>query len=462
MGAALPRTILDIAQDLRERSVSAAELLDDVLSRADRLDEQLHVYATRFDEAARAAAAAADADFAAGVDRGPLQGVPVAVKDMILTKEAPTRAGSDVQNPAWRRRIDAPVVSRLRAAGAVLVGKTTTAELAFGVPDTAYLERETRNPWDSQRWAGGSSAGSAAGLAPEMFFGSVGTDTGGSIRIPAAYCGVVGLRPTLARLSCEGVIPLARSLDVVGPLARTATDVAVLLQAMDAPGVDSRTDLHDALRHPIRGLRIGVARTNHTDRPLAQTNVVARFEDAVSELAGMGAIVSEVTLPDYAAGVNAVLVTMLGEACAEHLPELRQQWNDFAPATRRSMSSGLLLRATDLAAAQRVISIIRRKVARLYRSLDAIVCLATVSVAPVLGALSLEDLTESICTDYWSAVGNPVLCVPIGFDDDGMPVGMQIAGRPTDEATIVRVGDAYQQETGWHLSLPPVLVAESE
>ena len=452
--AQVPLTISEAASELRRRTVSATELVEAALSQADRLDDDLHVYATRFDETARTAAAKADNDLAAGIDRGPLQGVPVGIKDMILTKEAPTLAGSAVRNPAWQRRIDARAVARLRSVGAVIIGKTTTAELAIGVPDAAYLSRETRNPWNHSRWAGGSSAGSAAGVAAQMFFGALGTDTGGSIRIPAAYCGVVGLRPTLRQGAQRGVISLARSLDVVGPLGRSAADVALILQAMTGGDRTGNRDFSAGLGSSLNGLRIGVARADHLDRPLVQADVVARFEEAVAELHRAGATVRDIELPHYEAGVSAVLVTILAEACAEHRQQLREQWQMFAPATRRSLSNGLLLTAADLVAAQRVRSTVRRDVAQLYRDVDLIVSPTTLSTAPQLEALSLEELTQSICTDYWSAVGNPVLSLPIGFSAEGMPIGMQIAGRRLDEATVIRAADAYQRLTDWHLQVP--------
>jgi aspartyl-tRNA(Asn)/glutamyl-tRNA(Gln) amidotransferase subunit A len=381
----------------------------------------------------------------------------VGIKDMILTREAPTRAGSDVRSTAWQRRHDAGVVAGLRAAGAVITGKTTTAELAIGMPDAAYLHRETRNPWDTDRWAGGSSAGSGAGVAAGMFLAGVGTDTGGSIRIPAAFCGVAGLRPTFRRLPRDGVVPLARSFDVVGPLGRAASDIALLMQAMAGAGRGAQASYSAGLGRSIGGLRVGVVRAQHTDRPRTGADVAARFEDAVAELEQAGAVVREIELPRYDEGVDAVLVTILAEASAEYRQELSRQWNSFAPATRHSLSNGLRLSAADLVAAHRAIDVVRRQVSRLYRSLDVIVCLTTVCVAPRLEAIGLDELTESICTDYWSAVGNPVLSVPIGFSDDRMPIGMQIAGRRLDEVTVIQAADAYQRLTDWHLRMPVIV-----
>jgi aspartyl-tRNA(Asn)/glutamyl-tRNA(Gln) amidotransferase subunit A len=216
----------------------------------------------------------------------------------------------------------------------------------------------------------------------------------------------------------------------------------------------SNRDFSAELGLSLNGLRIGVARADHLDRPLVQADVVARFEEAVAEFHRAGATVHDIELPHYEAGVSAVLVTILAEACTEHRQQLREQWQMFAPATRRSLSNGLLLTAADLVAAQRVRNIVRRDVTLLYRDVDLIVSPTTLSTAPKLEALSLEELTQSICTDYWSAVGNPVLSLPIGFSAEGMPIGMQIAGRQLDEATVIRAADAYQRLTDWHLQVP--------
>lgn len=439
---------------------SAVELLAEVTRRADRLDGTLNVYATRFDEAAQRAAADADRDLAAGVDRGPLHGIPIGVKDVIFTREGPTLGGTDVVNPAWRVLVDASAVSRLRDAGAVITGKTTTAELAVGTPETDRLDRESRNPWDADRWAGGSSAGSGAGVAAGTFLAGIGTDTGGSIRLPAAYCGIVGLRPTLGFVARGGTIALSPSFDVVGPLTRTAADAAAVLQALAGP--DCAADLSSGVGRPLRGVRVGVERKLHSGHRDAIPELAGRFDAAVDELERAGAVVREVELPVYDPCVSAVLVTLFAEGFAEHAEQLREQWEAFGVSTRRTLAQGALLSAADYAIAQKVCRAARRQVLRLYSDVDVIICATAIADAPQLAGLDLNDLTAAIRTDYWSVVGNPVISVPIGFSDRGMPLGMQIAGRPSDDATVLGVADAYQRLTGWHEHVPPMVSEERD
>jgi aspartyl-tRNA(Asn)/glutamyl-tRNA(Gln) amidotransferase subunit A len=425
------------------------------------------VYVERFGETAHRAAADADREFAAGIDRGPLHGIPIGIKDIIFTREAPTRAGSDVRNVSWETLLDATVVARLRDAGAVITGKTTTAELAVGTPEVDRLDRECRNPWDTARWAGGSSAGSSAGIAAGMFLAGIGTDTGGSVRLPAAYCGITGLRPTFGLVSRAGTIPLAPSLDVIGPLTRTAYDAAVVLQAL--AGADPRDpftvtgpvpDFSRDIGRPLHGLRVGAVRVHHSHHADAIPELVDRFDEAVGELQRAGAVVAEVELPHYEPCVSAVLVTIFADAFAYHASELREQWDSFGVSTRRALAQGALLSAADYAIAQKVRRAVRRLVSDLYRQVDVIVCATALADAPQLEAIDLQDLTAAIRTDFWSAVGNPVASVPIGFTDRGMPLGMQIAGRHFEDATVLCVADGYQCRTAWH-QLVPSTVAET-
>jgi aspartyl-tRNA(Asn)/glutamyl-tRNA(Gln) amidotransferase subunit A len=458
----MPLTITEAAQGLRAREFSSRELLTEVTRYADHFDPLVHAYSRRFDDTAHQAAAAADQDFASGIDRGALQGIPVGIKDIIFTREASTRAGSDVRNVAWEAPLDATVVARLRDAGAVITGKTTTAELAVGMPEADRLDRECRNPWDTARWAGGSSAGSSAGVVAGMFLAGIGTDTGGSIRLPAAYCGIVGLRPTFGLVSRAGTIPLSPSLDVVGPITRTARDAALVLQALAGPDPRDPSavarpvpDFSRDLGRPLQGLRVGAVRAHHSDAEDAMPELADRFDEAVGELQRAGAVVREIELPDYEAGVSAVLVTLFADAFAYHASALREQWSAFGVSTRRALANGALLSAADYVMAQKVRRAVRRLVSDLYREVDVIICATALADAPLLEAIDLQDLTAAIRTDYWSAVGNPVASVPIGFSDRGMPLGMQIAGRHFDDATVLRVADGYERLTGWHRRVSP-------
>src|SRR6185437_12844060 len=228
----IPLSITEAATQLRDGSLSSADLTAAVLQRADRLDGALGTYLARFNDRAMASAEQADADLARGLDRGPLQGIPLGIKDIIAAADGPTTANSLVLDEAWGAGRDAPVVARLRAAGAVITGKVTTMEFAIGAPDPSKPFPLPRNPWDTRTWPGGSSSGTGSGVAAGLFLGGLGTDTGGSIRLPAAFCGVSGLMPTFGRVPKSGCAPLGYSLDHIGPLARTAEDCAAMLQVL--------------------------------------------------------------------------------------------------------------------------------------------------------------------------------------------------------------------------------------
>ncbi|MCA9847480.1 MAG: amidase, partial [Dehalococcoidia bacterium] len=225
----IPLTITEAGEAIRAGKLTSLELTEACLERADYLDGRLGVFITRMTDTALAAAKQADADFAAGVDRGPLQGIPIGVKDIIATKDAPTTAQSMVLDPAWGEGQDAPVVARLREAGAVIVGKTSTMEFAIGMPDASKPFPVPRNPWNPETWPGGSSSGSGAGVAAGLFLGALGTDTGGSVRIPAAFCGITGMKQTHGLVPKAGCAPLGYSLDHIGPMTRSARDAAAML-----------------------------------------------------------------------------------------------------------------------------------------------------------------------------------------------------------------------------------------
>jgi len=243
MTAELPSTIADAAAALRSGTLTSAALTTELLARTDALDETLGTYVSRFDDSALVAAAQADADFAAGIDRGPLQGIPIAVKDIIAARAGATTACSKVLDRDWGRGTDAPVVARLRAEGAVITGKTATMEFAMGAPDADGPFPIHRNPWDLDRWPGGSSAGTGTGVSAGLILGGLGSDTGGSVRIPAALCGISGLKPSYGLVPKSGVVPLGYSLDTVGPMARTARDCALILQTIAGESADDPTSV---------------------------------------------------------------------------------------------------------------------------------------------------------------------------------------------------------------------------
>ncbi len=342
-------TISDAAAALRAGETTSFALASDAIEVADTYDEAVGTFIVRYTEQALMAAEAADTAFASGIDKGFLQGIPLGIKDIITTKEGPSTAQSLVLDPQWGLDLgDAVVVSRLREAGALIMGKLTTSEFAIGVPDFDRPFPIPRNPWNLDYWPGGSSSGSGSGVASGMVLGALGTDAGGSIRIPASFCGICGLMPTFGRVPKSGCTPLGYSLDHIGPLTRTARDAALMLSviagvdASDPCSVDvSVPDYLGELTGDLSALRIGVQRldqyANDEDPAL-----VGCFSDAVATLAAAGADVIEVQLPFYNELTAACLLMFVAEAVAYHMPDMQRRWADYSPGTREDTRHGLL------------------------------------------------------------------------------------------------------------------------
>jgi aspartyl-tRNA(Asn)/glutamyl-tRNA(Gln) amidotransferase subunit A len=459
-----PATIADVGAALRRGDLTSVALVESLIAVADKFDPQLGTYLARCDEEALAAARRADDELAAGRDRGPLHGVPLAVKDILSTEDCPTTAQSLVLDPEWGSRGDATVVSRLRAAGAVITGKTSTMEFAIGLPDPDKPFPVPRNPWLTSTWSGGSSSGTANGVAAGLFFGGIGTDTGGSIRMPSALCGITGLKPTFGRVSKAGCLPLAPSLDHVGPMARSARDCALMLEVM--AGADRHDpnasdlpvpDYAAALDGSVQGLRIGVERDHHTRAENVDPSASARLEEALEVLAGRGAEVVEVSMGCWNELNEATLITTLAEGFAYHRTDLQQRWEDYGCYTRVMLGVGAFYTASDYIQAQRIREVGRREVLRILDSVDVIAGLTVGAGAPPVEGLSFASvLTMPVFTAVWDGTGFPTVSVPIGFTTAGLPIGMQLSARPWDEAGVLRVADAYQQATTWHLAKPPV------
>ncbi|WP_037570409.1 amidase [Phaeacidiphilus oryzae] len=470
----LPSTVTAAAAALRAGTVTSTALVEHAVRTADRLDPRVGSFISRYREESLAAAARADADFAAGTDRGPLQGIPFGVKDIIASTDGPTTAQSLVLDPAWGEETgDAVVVSRLRAAGAIVVGKASTMEFAIGSPDPEKPFPIPANPWDLERWAGGSSSGTGSGVAAGMFLAGLGTDTAGSIRIPSAYCGITGLKPTFGRVPKSGCVPLGYTLDNIGPMARSAADCALLLGLIAGPDASDHysadvqvDDYSGALADgagDLSGLTIGVddlvaASDGHVDPAFR-----ARFDAALGELAAAGARIVPLSLPLYAELTAADMVVMLSEALAYHQGDLSRRWADYGAGTRMTVGSGFAFTGADYVQAQRVRRVGQRMVAGLLEGVDAIVTPTSTLPAPRLDEFADRVPLLSfggLHTPYWNSVGNPTLAVPIGPAADGLPLSMQISTRPFAEALALRVGDAYQRRTAHHLSVPPLALAE--
>jgi aspartyl-tRNA(Asn)/glutamyl-tRNA(Gln) amidotransferase subunit A len=453
-------TIREAARLLRSRALSSVELVTSVLHRLAATEPHVHAYVVVLEHEALATARAADVALSQGQDLGPLHGIPVAIKDIIDVAGVPTRCGSRVRQDVAPAASDAPCVARLRAAGAVIVGKTTTQEFAAGV-----VSPPARNPWDPSRIPGGSSGGSAVAVSLGSALAALGSDTGGSIRIPAALCGVAGLKPTFGAVETAGVVPLAWSLDTVGPLARTVADAALVYDVIAEPGRPSAlTELSDDLH----GVRIGVPRSHFFDR--LQPGVAAAVEHGVRCLQALGAEIVDVTWPEAGVARAASFVINRVESVAVHARTLRATPDLYGDELRLRLESAALFPAERYLQALQARTLIRAAVARVLRDnrLDALVAPATPGTAVPADDLHVvyEDgsrepvgLAYTRLTMPFNLTGQPALSVPCGVDDRGLPVGLQLAGRPGGEARLCRIGAALEGA----ITLPrPPLVRSAE
>jgi aspartyl-tRNA(Asn)/glutamyl-tRNA(Gln) amidotransferase subunit A len=459
-------SIRETAQRFRARELSPVTLTETMLDRATRLQPALHPFVEIMADEARTAARDAEQELVAGNDRGLLHGIPVAIKDIFDVQGSPTRCGSPSRDNVPAAQVDADAVARLRDAGAIFIGKTVTQEFAAGV-----ISAPARNPWDTTRIPGGSSGGSAVAVAAGSCLAALGSDTGGSIRIPAAATGIVGLKPTYGCISTRGVFPLSWSLDTVGPLARTVDDAAILFSALTIPGGSDRTSATSfadsaAEDLDLRGIRIGVSRPYFFDR--LQPDVLKAIDAAVLQLRDLGAAVLETPwrVADSARAV-AFLINRI-ETVAVHerllLPP-HEQLSLINSDLRLRLKAGALVPATYYLRALRARSIIKRSIADLFTThrLDALVTptLPASAVDAACPLIHFADGDEPVGTGYtrltmpFNATGQPALTIPCGFDRDRLPIGIQIVGRPFDEPTICRIGRAYEQSTPWHLAQPP-------
>jgi aspartyl-tRNA(Asn)/glutamyl-tRNA(Gln) amidotransferase subunit A len=460
-------SILETAAALRTRALSSAEITEACLNRIGQLNPRLNAFITVTAAEARAQARMRDEELAAGRHRGPLHGIPIALKDMFETRGIRTTFGSKVFED-YVPDHDAAVVERLQAAGAVLVGKTGMHELAYGITSNNPWFGAVRNPWDTDRIPGGSSGGSGAAVACGMAFMAMGSDTGGSIRIPSSFCGTAGLKPTFGRVSCFGTLPVDFSLGHMGPLAATVRDTAVTLDAIAGhdprdPGT-SRVPVPDSYVPPpgvsIKGMRIGLPENFFFDNVTPEVNAAVRHMAAVAET--LGASVHTVRVPDFLA-INAVArVILLTEASA--IWESRMSRRDqFGADVLALLDQGRLLPATDYINAQRLRRLLTAEFSQIWKSVDVLLAPATPMPAPRIGQTTVEfnGLTEDTrlaSTRFargFNLLGVPMLSMPCGFSaDDGLPLGMQIAAPPFAEERLLRVGAALEDATEYHLRRP--------
>ena len=461
-------SVSELAQAIRAGKVGPVEATRAYLDRIARLDPTLHAYITVDADGAFAAAAVLEREAAAGAWRGPLHGVPLAHKDLFLIPGLPTSCGT--RTPDYF--VGAPpctAVARLQAAGALTLGKLNMTELALGPFGDNAHHGDVQNPWRIGHVSGGSSSGSGAAVAAGLAAGALGTDTGGSIRLPAAACGVVGLKPTYGRVSRAGVMPLSWSYDHVGPLARTVRDVALMLATI--AGVDpldatsSRQPVPDyvaALDGSVAGLRIGVAGGFYADG--LDATVTAALAEAVTALGGLGARVEPLAVPDpgpIVSGSSNVMVR--AESAAIHSRLLKERPGELQPAVRDRMAPGLTVTAYDYLQGQRLRAQLTREfIDAVFSRVDVLATPTIPEPAPALAHVKAGATADVIArmgrfsrlTRPFNALGLPALSLPCGAAPDGRPLALQLVGRPFDEATLLRLGHAYERATAWHRRRP--------
>ena len=442
--AMLELSIAEVSGLLRRKEISPVDLTNACLARIEQLNPSLNAFITVMHDSALAQAREAQAEIQSGNWRGPLHGVPIGLKDLIDTAGTKTTCGSEL----FAERVpagDAEVVLRLKSAGAVLIGKQNMQEFAWGGTSASSYFGPVCNPWNVERIAGGSSGGSAAAVAAGMCFGAIGTDTGGSVREPAAFCGIVGLKPTFGLVSLRGVFPLSTSLDHVGPLCRSVEDTALVLEVIAGC---KRLDLEPRIEIKPR---IGVARRPFLDD--LDPEIESAFDAAIKEIRGLASDIKEIDLPATPAAVQGPEVYALH---AKHFAESPQKYGRWMQ--ERLKQAARIEQAAYLEARQEL-DHLRRSIDEVFAEVDLVVT-PTTPVPPITIEEAL-NMSPDPAGELWlrntrpfNAFGVPTISVPCGFTRAGLPIGLQIAGPNLGEAKLLSFAYAYEQSTGWHRRVP--------
>jgi aspartyl-tRNA(Asn)/glutamyl-tRNA(Gln) amidotransferase subunit A len=453
-------SIAEAGRALRAGTLSSTALTQHALSRMAAFDPLVRSFVLVTKERALADAERADREIAAGIDKGPLHGIPYALKDIYNTAGIRTTCHSKLLIDHVSSE-DSVVEAKLRTGGAVLLGKLATHEFAFGGPSFDLPFPPARNPWNLDHFTGGSSSGSGAAVAAGFTRMAMGSDTGGSIRGPAFYCGVVGLKPTYGRVSRRGVFPLSYTLDHCGPLTWTVEDAALTMQVIaghdpqdpasaDVPVGDFTRGLGQGLDKDLGGLRIGYPRSFFATSEDVADEVIASLDAAAEDIAKLGATVTEITLPDYDIFNSCGRVILTAEAYAIHEQDLLTRPLDYGRYSYQRLIAGATLSAGDLVQAFRL----RRELSTLLngemlKTHDALITANGLLAAPRFDEFDPEIAPKTtLQTMPFNVTGNPVLAIPTGFSRTGLPLGMQIVGRAFDEATVLRIGAAHEAASG--------------
>ena len=468
----LPHTIRELSQKIRDRAISPVELTRDCLARIERLNPALNAFITVTADSALDQARVAEREILRGDYRGPLHGIPIGLKDILDTAGVRTTAASALFSTPPNDRVpaeDAEAVRRLRAAGAIVLGKQNLHEFAYGGSSMVSFFGEIHNPWDTARVAGGSSGGSAASVAAGLGFAAVGTDTAGSIRLPAAYCGVVGLKPTYGRVSARGVIPLSRSYDHVGPIANSVYDAALMLQVLagydpadpasiDAPVPDFTGAIEQLTAKPgahlLPKLRIGVPREFFFD------DLDPEIADAIEKAIGIFREL-HIEMRDVKLEVSTDRTLASAEAFAYHEPFVARSPELYQPATLGRIQAGTEVSASDVLRTSCELQASRDAIRKLFDEVDVLLT-PTVPIPPPAIAdlrehpedLRPQELIMLRNTRPFNVWGIPAISVPCGFTNDGLPIGLQLATAPWREDVVLQAAYGYEQATGWHKKVP--------
>jgi aspartyl-tRNA(Asn)/glutamyl-tRNA(Gln) amidotransferase subunit A len=462
-----PWTLEGLAGAIRGGKISPVEATQECLGRIGRLDGTLRAFITVDAAGALETARRLEAEQRRGAWRGPLHGVPLAFKDLCFIRGLPTSCGTRTAEYFIAEQ-DCTAVARLAAAGAVTLGKLNMTELAMGPFGDNAHHGHAQNPWRPGHCAGGSSSGSGVAVAAGLALGALGSDTGGSIRLPAAACGIVGLKPTYGRVSRAGAMPLSWSNDHVGPMARTVRDCALLLQAIAGPDPLDATasaqpvpDYLAACGEPITGLRVGVPENYFFQG--VEAGMAAAVRAAAETLGRLGARVSEIRLPDPQSMSDVCNIVSRSEGSTIHARLLRERPHEVQPVVRARLELGLQMPAYDYLQALRLRARLTRAfLAEVFGPVEVLVAPVIPEPAPSLAHATEGPVPELVArqgrfsrlTRPFNGLGLPALSVPCGFSSAGLPLAFQIVGRPFAEATVLRVGAAYQEATDWHTRLP--------
>ncbi len=455
----------DLAAAIRRRKVSSVEVTRALLARIDRWQPALNAFARVEAEDALKAAKAADRALAAGKAKGPLHGVPVAHKDMYYSKGKLAECGAKIRR-GWTAPATATAVERLEAAGAFRLGALNMVEFAYGPTGHNVHTGNVCNPWDRTRITGGSSSGSGSAVAARLVSAALGSDTGGSIRMPAHFCGTSGFKPTNGRVSRANAMPLSFTLDTVGPLAQTAEDCAIILSVIAGPDpLDPTTATAPkwdgtAMKRAAKGMTIGIPKRFYVDD--LEPDVASALDDAIAAFKKLGVKIVEVDLPDQVMVAAAALIVLAVEAAACHAPWLRTRPDDYGPQVRNRLQNGLAYSAVEYLEALRWRAHALEAHLSAIGKCDAVLAPVSRAVAPTIvetdvgGATNAEAIIQGI-TRFMRPInflGLPALVIPAGFGQHGMPIGLQLIGRPFNDETGAALGIAFQGATDHHSRVP--------